>query len=149
MLQLKNYQEAALKKLAAFLGSARLDGKIARAFAKEQDAQGYGAKYKSIKGLEDVPYICLRLPTGGGKTLLGSYAIGVAAEEYLEQDYPLVIWLVPTDIIRKQTLEVLKSSRKENRRVLDERFDGNVRVYDITDFTHCGLGTCGIRQMFS
>ena len=136
MLQLKNYQEAALKKLAAFLGSARLDGKIVRAFAKEQDAQGYGEKYKSIKGLEDVPYICLRLPTGGGKTLLGSYAIGVAAEEYLEQDYPLVIWLVPTDIIRKQTLEVLQSTHKENRRVLDERFGGNVRVYDITDFTH-------------
>ena len=136
MLQLKNYQQAALDKLAAFLASARLDGNSARAFAKEQDAQGYDKKYKSIKGLEGVPYICLRLPTGGGKTLLGAYAIGVAAEEYLEQDYPVVIWLVPTDIIRKQTLEVLQSSRKENRRVLDERFGGNVRVYDITDFTH-------------
>ncbi|MBE6084256.1 MAG: restriction endonuclease subunit R [Selenomonas ruminantium] len=136
MLQLKNYQEAALQKLAAFLGSARLDGNCSRAFAKEQDAQGYGKNYKGIKGLEDVPYICLRLPTGGGKTLLGSYAIGKAAEEFLEQDYPMVVWLVPTDIIRKQTLEVLQSCRKENRRVLDERFNGNVRVYDITDFTH-------------
>lgn len=67
MLQLKNYQEAALQKLAAFLGSARLDGNCSRAFTKEQDAQGYGKNYKGIKGLEDVPYICLRLPTGAGR----------------------------------------------------------------------------------
>lgn len=135
MLKLKNYQQHTLDKLTAFLDEARLlDAE--KAFTDQQNAQGYRKTYKSIKGLEDVPYICLRLPTGGGKTLLGSYAIGDAADHYLEQDYPIVLWLVPTDIIRKQTIEVLGSSDKENRRVLDVRFGGRVRVYDITDFTH-------------
>lgn len=135
MLKLKNYQERTLAKLTAFLDEARiLDAK--RSFTDLQDAQGYRSTYKEIKGLEDVPYICLRLPTGGGKTLLASYAIGEAADHYLEQDFPIVLWLVPTDIIRKQTLQVLCSTKKENRRVLDAKFNGKVRVYDITDFNH-------------
>ena len=135
MLKLKNYQQKTLDKLTAFLDEARLLD-APQAFANEQDAQGYRSDYRSIKGLEDVPYLCLRLPTGGGKTLLGSYAIGDAADHYLEQDYPIVLWLVPTDIIRKQTIDVLGSAKKENRRVLDAHFNGQVRVYDITDFSH-------------
>lgn len=135
MLKLKNYQQNTLDKLTAFLDEARLLDAL-QAFANEQDAQGYRSNYRSIKGLEDVPYLCLRLPTGGGKTLLGSYAIGDVADHYLEQDYPIVLWLVPTDIIRKQTIEVLGSAKKENRRVLDAHFNGQVHVYDITDFSH-------------
>lgn len=135
MLKLKDYQERTLAKLTAFLDKARiLDAK--RSFTDLQDAQGYRSTYKEIKELEGVPYICLRLPTGGGKTLLASYAIGEAADHYLEQDFPIVLWLVPTDIIRKQTLQVLCSTNKENRRVLDAKFNGKVRVYDITDFNH-------------
>ena len=106
MLELKTYQKNTLNKLTAFLEQARLIG-IQSSFEKEQDAQGYSTKYDVIQGLEDVPYICLRLPTGGGKTLLSSYSISKAATSFLEQEFPVVIWLVPTDIIRKQTLEVL------------------------------------------
>lgn len=136
MLKLKHYQQQTIEKLAAFLKDARLYGDPARAFKKHQDAQGYATKYQTLDGLADVPYLCLRLPTGGGKTLLGSYAIKEAARQYLGQDAFLVVWLVPTDIIRKQTLAVFKNPTQENRRVLDEAFDQNVRVYDITEFPH-------------
>ena len=134
MLELKQYQKNALNKLKAFLEQARLIG-IQQSFEKEQYAQGYATKYNAIKGLEDVPYVCLRLPTGGGKTLLSSYSISTAAISYLEQEHPLVLWLVPTDIIRKQTLEVLKNPLHPNRETLDKQFDGRVRVYDISEFT--------------
>lgn len=136
MLKLKHYQQQTIDKLAAFLKDARLYGDPERAFQKHQDAQGYATKYQTLDGLADVPYLCLRLPTGGGKTLLGSYAIKEAARQYLGQDAFLVVWLVPTDIIRKQTLAVFKNPMQENRRVLDEAFDQNVRVYDITEFPH-------------
>ncbi len=133
MLELKTYQKNTLNKLTEFLEQARLIG-IQPSFEKEQDAQGYSAKYEVIQGLEDVPYVCLRLPTGGGKTLLSSYSISTAATSYLEQEFPVVLWLVPTDIIRKQTLEVLKNPLHPNRETLDKQFDGHVKVYDLSEF---------------
>lgn len=134
MLTLKHYQQRTIDKLAAFLKAARLFGDPVRAFQKYQNAQGYATSYQTLDGLADVPYLCLRLPTGGGKTLLGSYAIEKASTQYLGQEAFLVVWLVPTDIIRKQTLAVFRNPAQENRRVLDAAFGGNVRVYDITEF---------------
>ena len=48
----------------------------------------------------------------------------------------MVLWLVPTNTIRQQTVEALKTARHAYRQVLDEAFDGRVRVFDIADFTH-------------
>lgn len=132
-MELKQYQKNTLAKLGTFLKEARILNPV-DAFSRNREAKGYIPEYRPITGLEDAPYVCLRLPTGGGKTLLASYAISAAAEEFLEQEYPIVIWLVPTDVIRKQTLEVLRNSLQENRRVLDLKFHGQVKVYDITEF---------------
>ena len=85
-MQLKKYQSRTLKILSDFLNYARLLGNE-KAFEKYQDAQGYNSNYQSLIHLEDVPYICLRLPTGGGKTLIGSYAIQLAAENFIERKY--------------------------------------------------------------
>ena len=48
---------------------------------------------------EPVPHVCLKVPTGGGKTLLG-----VAALERIKQDIGFVLWIVPTEAIYEQTL---------------------------------------------
>ena len=83
-----------------------------------------------------MPYVCLRLPTGGGKTILGAYAVAVARDAWIEKDCPTVLWLVPSNTIRLQTVEALKNTRHPYRQVLDEAFGGRVRVFDIADFTH-------------
>ena len=82
-----------------------------------------------------VPYVCLRLPTGGGKTILASHSINIAKETWIDKDYPLVLWLVPTNTIRLQTADALKNTRHPYRQVLDEAFEGRVRIFDIGDFT--------------
>lgn len=133
-MELKNYQKQTLAKLAAYLTEAKVIGSEA-AFQNQQDAPGYPTKYAPIPNLEGVPYVCLRLPTGGGKTLLGSYIIKLAAANYLEQEYPFVLWLVPTDTIRQQTLKTLNDVRHPNREALTAAFGNNVRVYDITEYT--------------
>ncbi|MBP5199516.1 MAG: DEAD/DEAH box helicase family protein [Schwartzia sp.] len=133
-MELKNYQKQTLAKLAAYLTEAKVIGSEA-AFQNQQDAPGYPTKYAPIPNLEGVPYVCLRLPTGGGKTLLGSYIIKLAAANYLEQEYPFVLWLVPTDTIRQQTLKTLNDVRHPNREALAATFGNNVRVYDVTEFT--------------
>ena len=141
-MYLKNYQKQALDHLSAFLTEAKVLGDSRKAFETQQEAPGYPPVYTSLKGLEDVPYICLRLPTGGGKTLLASHAIPLAAQNFLEKDYPFVLWLVPTDMIRKQTYAVLSNLESPNRKVLEDAFGGRVRVYDITEFTRLRPNLC-------
>ena len=82
--------------------------------------------YRTIQGLAGVPNACLRLPTGGGKTLLAAHTVAVAGRSYLERDYPVVLWLVPTNTIRRQTAEALKKPSHPYRAAIDDAFDGRV-----------------------
>lgn len=141
-MRLKHYQTETLGVLTQFFKDARLQGDPAVAFnaiiqepEQAKRLKGFGKPYKSIKGLENVPYACLRLPTGGGKTLLAAHTIIQARDHWLERDYPAVLWLVPSDAIRRQTVEALKDPRHFYRQALDDAFDGRVRVFDIADFT--------------
>lgn len=135
MLKLKIYQEETLNILRQYLESARFDGpKNAFEEQMSEDALPLYRDYQIVEGLEDIPYVCLRLPTGGGKTLLAAYTIGIAADAYLEKDYPLVLWLVPTNTIREQTLGTLRKPGHPNREILERTFDGRLLVLDIADF---------------
>ena len=140
-MKLKDYQKASLATLRTFLEEARITGpKTAyETITAEPELaarlHGYAAGYKPIKALPEVPYVCLRLPTGGGKTILAAHSITVAKDAWIEKDFPLVLWLVPTSTIQLQTAEALKNPRHPYRQVLDEAFDGRVRVFDLGDFT--------------
>ena len=142
-MQLKQYQADALAVLRRFFEEARMAGpkNAYETITKESDYADrlgrYGGTYSApLTDLPHVPYVCLRLPTGGGKTILGAHAVAVARDAWVEKDYPLVLWLVPTKTIRSQTVEALKNASHPYRQVLDEDFDGRVRVFDIADFTH-------------
>ena len=141
-MQLKQYQTDTLNTLRRFFEQARLAGPKAAYEAittePEQAARigRYAGPYAPLAELPDVPYVCLRLPTGGGKTILAAHSITIARDAWVEKDYPLVIWLVPTDRIRQQTAEALKHPHHAYRQTLNEAFDGRVRVFDIADFTH-------------
>ena len=135
MFALKQYQQRALSVLNDYLSDARLRG-AKDAFDRLGKNEARSTKaYQPAKGLDAVPYICLRLPTGGGKTLLSAHSIKIAAEKYLETDYPLVIWFTPTDKIRTQTLDTLKDPNHSNYEVLNAAFDGRFMVLDVADFT--------------
>lgn len=140
-MNLKEYQKASLTTLRRFFEEARITGPKAayEAITAEADLakrlRGYAAGYNPIKALPEMPYVCLRLPTGGGKTILAAHSINVAKDSWVEKDFPLVLWLVPTNTIRTQTAEALKNPRHPYRQALDEAFEGRVRVFDIGDFT--------------
>jgi len=132
MFKLKQYQENTLHILREFLKEARYKGADA-AFKNALESQGFRNVRYDTHELGDIPYVCLRLPTGGGKTVLASYAIYEASRAYLQKDYPLVLWLVPTNTIRQQTLEVLTKPGHPYREALDKHFKGNVKIFDIAD----------------
>lgn len=139
---LKGYQNATLKTLARYLEMARLYGpagaydQIIAEPEMKQRLGRYAQGYKPLNGMEDVPYVCLRLPTGGGKTVLAARSIGIARDKWVEKDFPTVLWLVPSNTIRNQTVEALKNPRHPYRQQMDELFEGRVRVFDIGDFTN-------------
>jgi type III restriction enzyme len=134
MFALKKYQIATLAVLKSNLEAARTIG--ARRAFDEMDKIGVkeARKYRPLEGMETVPYVCLRLPTGGGKTLLSAHTAKIAADAYLEREFPIVLWLVPTNTIRTQTLETLKKPGNPNYETLNAAFEGKVRVLDIADF---------------
>jgi len=135
-MRLKKYQKTSLKTLRLFLETSRFQGvePAYKLVQKERYGGNHFKPYQPLSSLEDVPYACLRLPTGGGKTLLSAHTIRLAGESYIEQEFPLTLWLVPTNIIKLQTLETLKNPDHANRKVLDDCFDGKFRVFDIADF---------------
>ena len=140
-MQLKPYQADTLAILRRFLEEARVGGpanayeSITKAPVQARRLGRYRADYTALAGLPGTPYVCLRLPTGGGKTILAAHAIGVACDAWVEKDHPLVLWLVPSNTIRLQTVEALRNPRHAYRQPLDERFAGRVRVFDMADFT--------------
>lgn len=140
-MKLKQYQADTLAVLRRFLEEARIAGpkNAYEAITKEPEQAKrlgrYRSDYTALEALPGAPYVCLRLPTGGGKTVLGAHAIGIARDAWTEKDYPLVLWLVPSNTIQLQTVEALKNTRHAYRQALDEVFEGRVRVFDIANFT--------------
>lgn len=135
-MRLKPYQEAALARLHDYLARARITDPAeayAHVVAADAAARRYDRGYTPLQGLPRVPYCCLRLPTGGGKTLLGAHAVKVAADAYVERERPLVLWLTPSTIIAEQTRDALKDTRHPYRQALDDAFGGAVRVLDVAE----------------
>ena len=103
---LKQYQERTLNTLEQFLRAAQMKGaKDAFEFISAEAGRA-GIMYQSDFGA--TPCVCLRLPTGGGKTLLASHAIHRIASNWLGSDAPVALWLTPSDAITTQTLGALK-----------------------------------------
>jgi len=137
-MPLKRYQQDSLDRLKTYLETARLHGN-AEAYRRVQAERMGGPHFppfQALDGLESIPYACLRLPTGGGKTLLCAHTIGLAGQAFLDRDYPLVLWLVPTTTIKTQTLETLLKPSHPNSRVLQAAFGSRFRVFDIADFVN-------------
>jgi type III restriction enzyme len=101
-LRHKAYQEQALAALSGYLAECRRVGSAAIAF-RQTTTRSYTAEPFG----EAVPCVCLRIPTGGGKTVIAARAIPVIAEYFGGADAPVVLWLVPSDAILSQTLAAL------------------------------------------
>jgi len=134
MLQLRNYQEQSLEALSEFLRQTSEWG-ARKAFVFQTERP-----YRDVPGMAGLPYVCLRVPTGGGKTLMACHAISIAAREFMHLDRPVCFWLAPSNAIVNQTLNALKDRKHPYRQVLDAAFSGNVSVMDLTEALYVTKG---------
>lgn len=141
-MHLKTYQQETLDTLRRFLETCRL-GRAGPGLSGRHRGTGTAQAPGGLCGCvpppggdcRTCPMSACGLPTGGGKTILGAHAVAVARDAWIEKDFPLVLWLVPSNTIRLQTVEALKDPRHSYRQALDDAFNGRVRVFDIAEFT--------------
>lgn len=121
--ELKTYQSQALEALSAFLQAA---SNSSTGFAFQQ-ATGY--PYLAEPFGDTTPCVCLRIPTGGGKTLMAAHAVGLMQRDWPSVGrHPLVLWLVPSDTIRSQTLAALATPDHPFRAALQQGCGDEVKV---------------------
>lgn len=87
--------------------------------------------YPKRNGLgEPLPNFCLKVPTGGGKTLLATHTIGLINAHYRKRQTGLVLWIVPTNQIYRQTLKALRTREHPYRQVLDLNSGGRTKIVE-------------------
>ncbi len=123
-MNLKRYQQKALDTLKDYLKElGRVSGKYAYMGITNQPYNGdfFG----------EVPFVCMKIPTGGGKTLVGCSAVAeimnTAFQHKMERG--IVMWFVPSEAIKTQTLKKFKDRNDWHRQVLDEAFQNGVRIF--------------------
>ncbi|MER1700157.1 DEAD/DEAH box helicase family protein [Proteus mirabilis] len=85
-------------------------------------------------GLErPIPNVCLKVPTGGGKTLLGVAAVERLQTDLFTQQTGMVLWVVPSDAIYKQTWKQLANREHPYRQMLERASGGRVKVLEKND----------------
>ncbi len=152
-MQLKEYQQEAIQSLDRWLeaiheAKAEIDRK-----AEDLESIGYQiskdeanfpkhawqhlqqpSEYvsRTTDSDEPIPHICLKVPTGGGKTLLGAASV----ERILMhsgENTGLLLWIVPTRAIYEQTRATLWNRQHPYRQILERACGGRVKVMEKDD----------------
>lgn len=124
-MQLKPYQNAVLADLENYLEILANEKNLSVAWEKYQGA----SENRYNDRINGVPNVCLKIPTGGGKTFLACSSLKKIFDT-LPSDKKFVVWLVPNDAILTQTLAALSDSEHPYRQKINADFQGKVIVYD-------------------
>jgi type III restriction enzyme len=81
---------------------------------------------------EPLPNVCLKVPTGGGKTLLAAAAIGQILALWQRRSTGIVLWVVPNEAIYRQTLAALSNRDHPYRQMLNVAAAGRVKILEKT-----------------
>jgi len=132
-MELKNYQKTVMQDLTRFIAAVNREGNIVKGWEsywqdKDINVGANGAlSYKNK--IKNTPCVCLKVPTGGGKTFMACCAVKKIFAAMPPQKPKLLVWLVPSDPILQQTLRTLSDAGHPYRRRLDRDFGGRVGIY--------------------
>lgn len=146
-MELKEYQQQALNRLKEYLDALEMAATtkqrlkqenidipydvFEQAWQKVTQKRNYQARKNGLG--EPIPQICLKVPTGGGKTLLATVAIDIIKTHYIKRTSTLVLWIVPSEAIYRQTLSALRNREHPYRQNLDRASGGRTLIFEKTD----------------
>ena len=132
-MELKKYQRAVIDDLANFLALLDKNMPVAESYRQFWEEKkvivGYGGIQPYRNALTGVPNVCLKVPTGGGKTFIAANAIKPIFDALPFSKSKAVAWLVPSDAILEQTLKNLSDPRHPYRHKINVDFSHRVEVY--------------------
>ena len=79
-----------------------------------------------------VPNVTLKIPTGGGKTLLAAAALSRIMSKWRLSNHGVALWIVPNEAIYSQTLKALSDRQHPYRQLLDRAAAGRVKILEKT-----------------
>lgn len=148
-MRLKHYQEKVITALQIYLSALdEFRGKYEKALEFDADmamdynfpkrafkkAVGGGIYHTKQNGLgEPLPDVYLKVPTGGGKTFLACHSIDLIQKTYLKKQTGLVLWIMPSEPIYKQTIKRLKDRQDPYRQILDISSGGRTLIKEKTE----------------
>ena len=132
-MELNNYQKQVMRDLSAYLTCVNRGTNLYSAwreywFAKDV-AVGLGGVPSYNNAIERVPHVCMKVPTGGGKTFMACASVKRIFDALPTGKPQVVVWLVPSDSILTQTVRNLSNVNHPYRQKLDQDFAGRVGVY--------------------
>lgn len=133
--QVKRYLEALSESKAKNDKAMKIDPEYAFDFPLKAWGKAVGKTYHSKKnGLgEYLPNFYLKIPTGGGKTILACHSIDLINRTYLKKQTGIILWIVPTTQIYRQTFASLKNREHPYRQVLDIASGGRTVILEKMD----------------
>ena len=135
-MELKQYQRNVLREVGRFARTYAMTRDAATAYGVFMNAvgltPGQGGVERYRDDLDGAPKVCVKVPTGGGKTFIGASAMRVLTEA-LPSRSNVVVWLVPRREILSQTLRNFRNPGHFLRMALDRDFGGRVEVLDKED----------------
>jgi len=145
-MELKEYQKKTLETVKLYLDAltdfkakndraVEIDPELSIDFPLKAWEKVIGKTYFSKKnGLsEELPDFYIKIPTGGGKTILACHTIDLINKIYLKKQTGIVLWIVPTTQIYRQTLANLKNREHPYRQVLDISSGGRTQILEKMD----------------
>lgn len=135
-MELKDYQADVLTDLSKYLETLlECKGHLPNAFNQYWKERGVlNQTYKN--NIKEVPHVCVKVPTAGGKTFIAVNALDrifSAFAEYNPTRPKFVVWLVPSLTILEQTVKNLSNIDHPYRQRLNDLFSGRVQIYEKAD----------------
>ena len=112
MRDLEKYAELDEKALGVLRKDASFD--LARVWKDFNGNTGRGWRERKAPGGHSIPHVCIKVPTGGGKTRMAA-----AMLQRIGKGRGLVLWMVPSDAIMQQTRAILQDKSHWVRQTLD------------------------------
>ena len=107
-MELKNYQKMVMKDLKDYMKALSDAPELFKAWSlywsRKDIAVGRGGVPPYNNSIQSVPHVCMKVPTGGGKTFMACAALRPIFEALPFLKEKLVIWLVPSQSDRKSVV---------------------------------------------
>ena len=135
-MELKDFQRRVVEEIERYLGALaahQAKGNRHAALDAWRDL-GLAGRYREREnGLgEDLPTFCIKVPTGGGKTLIATQVLG-SIHRTLHRDHNgagLVLWVVPSSQIYRDTLRRLRDRNDMYRLMLEHAVSRRIELWE-------------------